>query len=746
MEDIDSDDIPSSTLGATPSEADYDVPDLPDDLKRGDTPAAGTPADTPQGTPVPGSKKASSKSLANLTKSGAVKQKPGPKPGTGKPKSGSSAPSRTNANPQLRQTSFAMVTPINQKNYYTEYLKRDDQVYVYRQVQEETRKSKKDPAVSLVAKGGSATGSAAATPDPDSEAPKDENRTLVIHPGSRNLRVGFGVDPYPKTVKMVIARRSKRAQREANGDADVEMEDAEGDVVADAIAGAIKTVKKDLKERMKFYKCRIQPGSTELTTNYNTRSSPEEIPEHNDPSKVEWTESLTEKSSYYVGEPALRIKDKNYNVRWPLLHGCFNETSDYSSPQEVLGDIAVIIVEALESLLGVNFSDYKNYNVILLVPDLYDKAYVGALTDLLLHKMDFPRVALLQEAMGATFGAGISTSCVVDVGAQKTAVCCVEDGMIVPDSRVNLKYGGDDVTNAFLRLLQNISFPYTVDLNSESDALLVEDLKHKYATTDESSIGVSTGQFFCPSPNSLTLKYTFKFYDEGMLAPLGLFYPELFQPLSRHYEMFLQSRHRLFSRHMDVYESNKEDNPVSGAQTALLVKQGLIEAVEEVEDKDKDKAADSAKDGSKDSKDAKDAVKEVVDEPEIPFLFNVGLDHAIIQSIKSAALTDASRSAKMYENIIIVGGGALLAGFETLLVDRLGIWRSMARAEGEDDGVSDEAIAVMPPPRDMDPQILTWKGGAVFSRLKVVEEMYITQKEWDLLGPRSIHYRTMFAY
>ena len=29
----------------------------------------------------------------------------------------------------------------------------------------------------------------------------------------------------------------------------------------------------------------------------------------------------------------------------------------------------------------------------------------------------------------ATFGCGVSSACVVDIGDQKTSVCCVEDGI-----------------------------------------------------------------------------------------------------------------------------------------------------------------------------------------------------------------------------------------------------------------------------------------------------------------------------
>lgn len=37
--------------------------------------------------------------------------------------------------------------------------------------------------------------------------------------------------------------------------------------------------------------------------------------------------------------------------------------------------------------------------------------------------------------MCATFGSGLSSACVVDVGDQKTSLCCVEDGVSHRNSR-----------------------------------------------------------------------------------------------------------------------------------------------------------------------------------------------------------------------------------------------------------------------------------------------------------------------
>lgn len=37
--------------------------------------------------------------------------------------------------------------------------------------------------------------------------------------------------------------------------------------------------------------------------------------------------------------------------------------------------------------------------------------------------------------MCATYGAGVSAACVVDVGEEKTSLCCVEDGMSNANTR-----------------------------------------------------------------------------------------------------------------------------------------------------------------------------------------------------------------------------------------------------------------------------------------------------------------------
>jgi len=42
------------------------------------------------------------------------------------------------------------------------------------------------------------------------------SRTIIIHPGSQNLRIGLATDALPKTIPMVIARKSALSENEEN--------------------------------------------------------------------------------------------------------------------------------------------------------------------------------------------------------------------------------------------------------------------------------------------------------------------------------------------------------------------------------------------------------------------------------------------------------------------------------------------------------------------------------------------------
>ena len=48
----------------------------------------------------------------------------------------------------------------------------------------------------------------------------------------------------------------------------------------------------------------------------------------------------------------------------------------------------------------------------------------------------------------------------------------------------------------------------------------------------------------------------------------------------------------------------------------------------------------------------------------------------------------------------------------------------------------------IPPPRDMDPRQMAWKGSAVMARLTSVGDFLVRKEDWDLLGWRAVREKT----
>lgn len=700
----------------------------------------------------------------------------------------------------LKSSLFGTAFQINQKNYYTDYLRRDDQVMFYREWNEEQRRVKEQK--------NALAGTGASTPLPDAvsgdtQPPNEEKipqgaKTIVIHIGSRNLRVGLASQAYPKTTPFVIAHRMT-ANGAEKGDVDTRIpprsEETSDQMFGDDFKAAADAVNRDFRERMRFYKRRIVPNSHELVVSFNKRvkGHAESIPDHNDPGRIEWTEPGANER-YITGNRALNLPtNSGYQLRWPVQHGLFNET-DYNSPQELLGDIALILVDALERELGIGVREYSEYSTVLIIPDLYQRSYVEALIQLLLQ-MGLARVCILQEAIAATFGAGVSTACVIDVGAQTTNISCVEEGMVIPDSRVNLKMGGDDITLALIKLLLRSHFPYDeIDLSRTYDMALANELKRKHATTNDADLTVQHYNFYQRAPGKHTQKFEFKTFEEVMLAPLGLFYPSLFQQEAKQTRWCtkrdrttgeqVRARYSLFSKTMDIYEEDASSDPVSLAQESLNA--GTLSIY-----KEEDPVADATPmadatavpvnggNGDEDSNmenQQKQVSSDAVD-PLEPVL--TGLDHAVIESVTQAVaaksgLPIGTRQHRetlqmqrgFYENLLVVGGGvSALPGFNLLLVDRISMWLNHAErplvassvsanamganggaGAGSDKRMTDDYISVMPPPREMDPQMITWKGGGVFAKLKIVGECWVSARDWDMLGARTLQYKSLFSY
>lgn len=150
---------------------------------------------------------------------------------------------RTDNNLDL--TTWPQVNMINQKNYYTEFLKREEQFLAFRAPAEEATARMvqiardRDRALAFGAppEGEVDPGDESMMEDAAvASSQADPSKLVVLHVGSQHLRIGLGADVLPKTVPMVIARRWPHAECEENdGEPSPKRQKVEGAVPASAL-------------------------------------------------------------------------------------------------------------------------------------------------------------------------------------------------------------------------------------------------------------------------------------------------------------------------------------------------------------------------------------------------------------------------------------------------------------------------------------------------------------------------------
>ncbi|GAA6008824.1 uncharacterized protein JCM10292_004683, partial [Rhodotorula paludigena] len=715
-----------------------------------------------------------------------------------------------------------------------------------------------------------ATGAAAASAAPDPLA-----HTLVIHPGSRWLRIGRASDLAPVAVPNVIARKTgapvavddggkgkgrevevpvqsangavvgaeqsqQREQEEkeatpplagaalpplpsennnggsggdvsmaeADDDADADAQDWDSSSEADASGGGaarkpraagatdplsakIASLRGDLRARMRAYKLRGQGNGNSQAATYNESVRPQDMEEDFE-GDVEWT---TGESEVWVGNKAVRIPDaavSGYSLRWPFSRGGFNTQPYRSSPQELLGDVQAIYTHTLRDELGIEAEDIPDYGVIFLIPDLYDEVYVREMSELLLRTMGFKQLCLIQESVAATFGAGLSSACVIDIGSRTSSITCIEEGLVLPESRMLLDFGGDDVTTFLLSLLQRIHFPYKeADLTKWYDWVVIEELKERLVVLSEGDIGLNLYDFYVRHPGLLTKKYSMRVYDDCILAPYALFAPRVID-----FEQKRVVQHELWDKEVD---SNVEIGasdvttamrnsvkhllvgpapPAASASTPALpaAASSALQRADSSHGASPAPGSNAATPALEDPNSA--AFSTLPPQAALPALPSAAaslagspapenggtsgtpkppaaapapppqnvdvrfessklpLDVAVVESILAAGPAE-ERLKKVAANLLIVGGTGGIHNVGFAVQSRVAPV-IMARVPAV------KEVQYVPCPKEIEPENVAWKGVGALGRLEGAQDLWVRREEYEALGMRAVRERCFY--
>ncbi|KAH0836698.1 hypothetical protein J3R83DRAFT_8421 [Lanmaoa asiatica] len=710
----------------------------------------------------------------------------------------------------MRYTSMHVPLAPNPKHMGTSYLKSESQTLWSRNA---ARKQK--------------------IPAEDMPTPLDQRRgsqVVVIHPGSRYLRIGKASDVTPITVPNVIARKHNGSVPEPEYIENI-ARPRKGRNVPSATSTEtsmpshrllmilyfevkLVSITVSLRERMRFYKLRVTPKATSIASTFNEQFKPEIIPEQNDPFRVDWIDEPLSDDAYLVGDKVLRMSDPqalNYTVRWPI-HGQNFNSRDYPSVQMILDDVETIISNVLEEKLDIKCHDFKNYSVVLVIPDFYDRVYIREFVNILLMSLGFKQICVQQESLAATYGAGISNACIVDIGAVKTSVACVDEGLVIPDSRMSLNMGGNDITEFLYVLLERINFPYReINLARWYDWSVMEDLKSRLCTLAEvcalinftghlmkgiwqGDVALNLYDFVVRRYGHPTEKYGLRAYDEIILAPMCIFEPRVIE----------FDRKRVGLRPTSSTDVTEEivENQVDHVTQAMIIStqhllpsppsatDGSIAKVSSTVPSQGGHPANPTENGAKvEQQDVslpstanptppptaaeptdRDAamVIEVEREdktpqanppaqpaPQVPpqpgpsvsnfpgglpidvcsEASKLPLDVAIFNSTRACGGDEKIR--KYLQAVLVIGGGAQIPGMAHALESRLQAIATPLVANMD-------KVQIIPPPKDVDPKVLAWKGAAVLGKMDSVGDLWLTLADWDVLGMRGLKERCFY--
>lgn len=401
---------------------------------------------------------------------------------------------------------------------------------------------------------------------------------------------------------------------------------------------------------------------------------------------------------YICGEDSLRIAaGEPYCLHRPMCRGRLNVSTHYSL-QQVCDDVYRIWDWILTEKFNLAAKSRRNLSAVIVVPDTLDNREVKELLMVVLRDLQFHSAVVFQECVAATFGNGVSSGCIVNMGAQVTSVMCIEEGVAIPTTRSVLSFGGDDITRCLLWVQQQRQTWPHIDsdpLHDPLDFQTLNNLKEAHCSMREYEQRVAT-EIRCRTAGEPTRVYKVSLSALNVPAE-GLFYPSLLAPE----EYSALTRPWYHVDHEDVaddslQEANKrneamEPGSVNGNLNGAYVSAGNAEGF---------------------PANSEDNMRDRVEE------LSIGLQQCIVNSILSIGRMDLQK--KLFASIQLVGGVALTKGLVDAIEER--VLHTIPAHESVD------TVEVLP--NRMDPSTAMWRGGAVLAVLDSGRDLWVQYEDW----------------
>ncbi|XP_034114883.1 actin-related protein 8 [Drosophila albomicans] len=599
------------------------------------------------------------------------------------------------------------------------------------------------------------------------QQPLEALKIIVIHPGSQYLRIGRAADLNPLTLLHAVAYR---CHNNDNNDAALQPHHDPLLPPLDNATNAGGKLQTEFEEQRLAVSRMLQHCIVDEQNRLRVATPPQQLAHFNRSSVAEQVtpseadeDTDTEDANVLYDEQILRLtaaEARNYDIHFPIQRGELNvHAGRGGSLQATLSHVERIWTHALEQRLGIARRDLTTHSAVLVVNDVYVRRHLREQMTLLLQRMGFQRCFLVQDSVASTYGAGLGYGCVVDIGAQKTSIACIEDGISQLDARVRLNYGGGDIDQVLLMLLRKCGFPYrecSVE-TSYADAHLLDELKQRFCHLHANVCGAQEQQFTLRNEAGKWLRYTLQLGDEVIMAPLSLFHTELLNITGKTRAVHTQQSAQEQYDCEDCFDGEylKETGRRNGVRTGDLsllpaVKSGpqqLANIITADDDDmlivvDQDETTVSSNSNSQQQQQQhhhhhqQQQQQQLQSKSSNSWFYNVGgqvvpLDQAVIRAIGRCLSYETRR--KMFGAILLVGSSAKLRG--------LAAWLEQRISQQVPPGVEVNVFT-----KGMDVGMVAWKGAAIMSVLESARELWISQREWQRYGLRILRERSPFLW